>query len=367
MKKIGIVTWHNNPNYGGLLQAFALQEVIKKMGYEPEFINYRHDINSTKKKMIRVIKNIYMMIFKPKIYNGRRKKMKFAVNYLNISIPYYTYNDLKKSTNQTYSACICGSDQIWSNNNGINPFYYLDFFEESRRISYAPSIGYNYISDSLHEQFKEYILKINYLSIRERKGAEIIKSITGRDAKVVLDPSLLLDKKEWLDKTEYKKRKLSPKENYILLYILGDNEDHVNYAKKLSSYTGYKLIALETKYGKINDLEIVNGDPFDFIDLLSNASYILTDSFHGVAFSINFEKQFIVFKRFKDEEKKSQNSRIYNILDKLNLINRLINSDAPVSYMEENFIDYNRIIPLLDSERNHSLKFLKGSLENVIN
>lgn len=365
MKKIGIATWHYNPNYGGLLQAYALQETIKKMGYKPEFINYRHDLNTFKKRLYRRSKDFYMMLLRPEIYNGRKKKMTFVNSKLNVGRVYYSYVKLKNDANNIYSAGICGSDQIWSNNNGVNPFYYLDFLDEDRRISYAPSIGYNSIPNEIQEQFKEYVNRIKYLSIREEKGAEIIKSITGRNAKVVLDPSLLLNKVEWLNEIDNKKR-VSPRNQYILLYILGDNKEQVNYAKQLSRNTGYKLIALETKYGKIKDLEIVNGDPFDFVELVNNASYVLTDSFHGVAFSINLEKQFVVFKRFKDDETKSQNSRIYNILSKTNLENRLISTDAPISFLEKNIIDYKKVNPLLEAERQLSLNFLTKSIKDVV-
>jgi hypothetical protein len=365
MKKIGIVTWHYNPNYGGLLQAYALQETIKKIGYKPEFINYRHDLNTFKKRLIRRIKDIYMMLFRHEIYSGRRKKLKFVKNNLSVSPPCYSYDNLKENANKIYNAGVCGSDQIWSNNNGVNTFYYLEFLNQEKRISYAPSIGYNFIPDSIQGQFKEYVQSIKHLSIREEKGAEIIKSITGRDAKVVLDPSLLLTKTEWLKVIKGKER-VSPTEKYILLYILGDNEEQVKYAKQLSRSTGYKLIALETKYGKIKDLEVINGDPFDFVELVNNASYVLTDSFHGVAFSINFEKQFAVFKRFKDDEKKSQNSRIYNILNKTKLIDRLITADRLVSFIEQNSIDYKDIRPLLEAERQYSLDFLTESIKDIV-
>ncbi len=238
--------------------------------------------------------------------------------------------------------------------------------DERKRISYAPSIGYNKIQDSIRDEFRICVNGIRFLSIRETQGADIIKSITGRDAKVVLDPSLLLNKSEWLEKIKDKKC-VSPDGKYILLYILGDNEEHVRYAKQLSKGTGYKLIAINTKYGRIKDLDVVYGDPFDFVELVNNASYVLTDSFHGVAFSINLEKQFVVFKRFKDDDLISQNSRIYNILEKTNLKDRLISADESISFVQNNKIDYDKVIPLLEKERKISIDFLSKSLELVIN
>lgn len=365
--KIGIVTWHHNPNYGGLLQAYALQETIKKLGYNPEFVNYRPDLNTFKKRIIRKFKDIYMMLFRPGIYNSRKLQYKFIDEKFSLSKLYYFYDDLCAEADMIYDAGVCGSDQIWSNNTGsVIPFYYLDFLDESKRISYAPSIGYNKIPDDLVKDFKKYVEKIRFLSIREEKGAEIIKEITGRNAEVVLDPSLLLNKTEWLEEIKDKKP-ISPKEKYILLYILGDNKEQVEYAKRFSKITGLKLIAIETKYGKVKDLELYSGDPFDFVELVKNASYILTDSFHGLSFSINLERQFVVFKRFSDDDKISQNSRIYNILRKLQLENRLISSDQSVSFLIDNIIDYSLVRPLLESERERSLEFLSRSINSVIN
>lgn len=365
--KIGIVTWHYNSNYGTLLQAYALQEIIKKFGYSPEFVNFRPNLNTSKKKLVRKLKDLYIMLFRPGLYNNRKLLYRFIDQNFSLGKLYYSYNDLCKEADKIYDVGICGSDQIWSNNTGtINPFYYLDFLDESKRISYASSIGRNRIPDNLVTDFGKYVNKIRYLSIREEKGAEIIKEITGRDAEVVLDPSLLLDKDEWLEKIEDKKP-VSPKEKYIFLYILGDNEEHVEYAKQVSKITGLKLIAIETKYGKVKDLELIPADPFDFVELVNNASYVLTDSFHGLAFSINLEKQFAVFKRFRDDEKKSQNSRIYNLLKKTNLEDRLILSDESVSFLSDNIIDYNSVKPLLEEERKRSLEFLSSSIKSVIN
>lgn len=360
--KVGIVTWHYNPNYGGLVQAYALQETIKKLGYDTEFVNYRPDLNTSKKRIIRQIKDVYIMLKRPELYKGRKLKYKFIKEKLNVGKLYYSYDELSKEADSFYNVGVCGSDQIWSNNTGtVNPLYYLDFIDEDKRISYAPSIGYNKISDNLVEDFKKYVNKIRFLSIREEKGAEIIKSLTSRDAKVVLDPSLLVSKENWLQEIK-DKQEVSPNGNYILLYVLGDNNDHVEYAKKLSEYTGYEIIALEAKNSRLEGIKTVSGDPFDFIELLNKASYILTDSFHGVALSINLEKQFATFKRFEDNESISQNSRIYNILNKTNLTDRLISTNEPLSFFEENAIDYDLVTPLLEEERKSSLEFLSNSI-----
>ena len=368
MAKIGIVTWFYNLNYGSLLQAYALQEVIKELGYKPEFVNYRSDMNTLKKKVIRMIKDQYIKITKPDIFDARKIKYDFIRKNLNVGKLYTCYDKLSSEADNIYDVGICGSDQIWSNNTGkVEPFYYLDFLSERKRISYAPSIGYNQIANNIEELFKIYVNKIRFLSVREEKGAEIIKSITGRSAKVVLDPTLLLNKEQWLDKINNKKNTVSLDTNFILLYLRGNNPQYVEYAKRLSKYTGYEIIALENKNLKLlKGLKIFYGDPFDFISLIDKANYILTDSFHGLVFSINLEKQFAVFKRFKDEDPISQNSRIYNILNKLKLEDRLISTDKPLSFFKNNIIDYHAVRPLLEVERKFSLDFLSKAIKTVL-
>ncbi|MGI6608090.1 MAG: polysaccharide pyruvyl transferase family protein [Erysipelotrichaceae bacterium] len=366
LKKVGIVTWHWSPNYGGLVQAYALQETIKKLGYEPEFVNYREDLSTFKKRIIRKLKDFYIMLLQPSLYRSRQKNYDFIADKLNVGKLYYSYEKLADEADGIYDACVCGSDQIWSNNRGyVDPFYYLDFISENKRISYAPSIGYDKVADNLEKDFKKYVDKIRFLSVREEKGSEIIKNITNRAAKVVLDPSFLLDKKDWLKKIE-NKSKIAPDEKYIFLYILRYNKDYVDFVRDLSEKTGYRIVTLEIKNIKLDGIETINCNPLDFIELVNNASYIATDSFHGLALSINLEKQFVVFKRFKDDEEICQNSRIYNILSKAGLMDRLISSNTPVTFLEDNEINYDSVAPLINKERTQSMKFLSSSLESVI-
>lgn len=367
MKRVGIVTWHYNPNYGSLLQAYALQEVIRKLGYQPEFVNYRPDMNTFSKRVIRQLKDVFIWLVKPEMHTGRKKKKRFIREKLHVGQKCYSYNALTSQANDVYDIGICGSDQIWSNNAGtVNPLYYLAFLEEHKRISYAPSIGYDEIPNELSAEFRKYINRIRFLSVREERGAEIIRSETGRDAKVVLDPSLLMRKEEWLREIE-RKPPVSPKHKFILIYFLGNNEEHLEYAKRFSKHTGYEIVALGTKSGNFEGLKTLSGDPFDFVELIHSAEYVLTDSFHGVAFSINLGKQFAAFKRFVDDDPISQNSRIYNILKKTGLEERLITTDTPITFLENTKIDYSKVSPLLEAERKSSLDFLSTALETVAN
>ena len=363
--KVGIVTWHHNPNYGGILQAYALQEVVKSFGYEVEFINYRPELRGIKSKTIRMIKDLYISFFHSKLYKGRKLQYKFIDENLDVGETFFVYEDLCSVADDLYDVGICGSDQIWSNNQGfVDPYYYLDFLSEHKRISYAPSIGYNRIDKKLEKDFIKKVKEIRFLSIREEKGADIIEDLAGLKAEVVLDPTFLFRKNDWLTKLENIKD-IIPKEDYLLLYLLGNNRNKINYAKKLSEILGVRLIAIETKDTDLSGVNTVYGDPLDFVNLINNAKYVLTDSFHGLALSINLEKEFGVFKRFDDEEKISQNSRIYNILNKFNLHHRLVEeNDDPGTFLEQS-VDYSYVNSILEDERKKSLFFLSEAIKKI--
>ncbi len=366
-KKIAIVTWYKNLNYGGTLQAYAMQKTLDSMGYDSEFVNFCPEKKDLLYKIMRLLKDIVIFFYKPVIHKSRKKIYKFINDELKVSPPYYKYDELIREAKDRYYAAICGSDQIWCNGAGkVEPLYYLTFIKEDKRISYAPSIGYNNVSHELIDSFKQCINGIRFLSIREDKGAELIKRITGREAQVVLDPSLLLNKQQWQEEVNGVKE-IIKNDKYIFCYFLGDDPNYFVYARKLSQLTGFELITLDSKKLSAKGIKKVIADPFDFVLLIKNASYILTDSFHGVAFSINLEKQFAVFKRFKDDDRICQNSRIYNLLNKTNLEDRLISIDTSLTFFENNKINYDMVRPLLELERKSSLDFLSNSIESVIN
>jgi hypothetical protein len=368
-QKIAIVTWYRNGNYGGTLQAYALQKTLESMGFDSEFINFCPELKSISYRVERFLKDVVIFCYKPKLYKSREKIYKFVRDNLKASPPYYSYNQLSDIAEERYWAAICGSDQIWATVGGkVEPLNYLTFINEGKRIAYAPSIGYKRISEQSKDTFKEYVNNIRFLSIREKRGAEIIKEITGRNAQVVLDPSLLLTREQWEKEIQQTQtNKLLSKKEYIFCYFLGRSSEYAKWAHELSEHTGYSLVTLESKRSIFRGIEKAIADPFGFLQLINNAAYVLTDSFHGTAFSINFGKQFGVFKRFKDDDPICQNSRIYNILEKTCLENRLITGETPISSFVEEKIDYNLVHTLLDKERQRSLEYLKEAITDVLN
>lgn len=358
--EIAIVTWWQGANYGSVLQAYALQKVLESWGYESELIGFAANA------LRRLVQDIEACVCKPTAHQVRDKFARFRRENLKSSPKYWTYDQLKHEAAKRYSAAIAGSDQIWCCAGGhAKPLYYLSFIDAKKRIAYAPSIGYNYIPAECVDDFRKYVSEIPFLSVREEHGAALIREVVGREAKVVVDPSLLLTAEQW--KAEIgMPSEVTLGRKYILCYFLRDNPEYSIFARALSDVTGYAVAAIEPvspkEYVSLRGIETVVADPFDFVRLIDNASYVLTDSLHGVAFSINLGKEFGVFKRFHDDDPISQNSRIYNILKKTHLEDRLVSADVVPSDLTRRSTDYDSVRTLLRREREQSLAYLKEAV-----
>lgn len=364
-KKVAVVTWFDNPNYGSVLQAYALQKVLQLMGYDSEFVDCAPDRHNISHKLFRLAKDVAILTFRPRTYRSRKTIYTFAKNNLHVSVPYQTFAQLTQEAEQRYMAAICGSDQIWSNNAGwVNPLYYLTFIDQNKRIAYAPSIGYNRMPEELGCTFAHYVNDIRFLSVRESEGAALIKHMTGRDARVVLDPSLLLTKEQWLQEADME-HKWEERDGYLLCYFRSSNPEYAQHAQRLADIIRVPVVSAGMEIPSLRGARNVTPDPFEFVNLVANASYILTDAFHGTAFSINLGKQFVVLKRFDDGDPMSQNSRIYNILRKTGLEGRIVSSNVLADRIVEEEINYQQAWRLLDAERIKSLGYLRDALSAV--
>ena len=355
MKKIGLVTWYDRgPNYGTTLQAFALVEYIKKMGYDCEIINYQS--KTPKQKMKRFLLDRYLFFKKNTTYKKHKCMYKWIKNNLTISTKKYNKNNLAV-LNNNYDAFVCGSDQIWSTaENEIDPFYYLYFTSDNKKISYAPSIGKNIVGEKVRNDFINLVSKFKYLSVREKNGANIIYELTGKNPKIMIDPTLLLLPEEWKQKLGLNETKI--KEKYIFCYFLRENKEYYDSVIEFANNVGYKIINPAEIYktcekGKVMDSKL-------FLDYLLNSNFVVTDSFHGMVFSILCHKKFCVFKRYNDNEKMSQNSRIYNLLEQLNLMDNLYNDNLTEIYDLDN--DYRKVDDKISKLREASNLYLSTAL-----
>ena len=236
----------------------------------------------------------------------------------------------------------------------------MDFVDENKKkIAYAPSFGvkqndYPYQNNKL----KNLLNRFDYISVREEDGKYIIKKLINKSVKIVLDPTLLLEKKQW---NEFVKVDMN-KTKYILCYFLGEQKYYWKYVKKLQKETGLeiRIIPIQPEaYFKKGTIESEVG-PMEFLDLMANAEIICTDSFHGMVFSIIFEKKFSVLKRFKDNDRKSQNSRICNLLKLIDLEEFFIDENfEETKFIVNNYEDINNI---LAEKRNESKTYILDAI-----
>lgn len=363
-KDIGILTWFDHDNYGGSLQAYSLQYILKQFGYSSEFIDYKSKktIKSYVRKNLKYFLH-YVPFLLPKKYHKfiKSKFRKFEHDFLDITKEIYTKDNIEDA-NDKFKGFICGSDQIWAPN-VFDSIHFLSFVDDKPKLAYAPSIGLNRIPKELKDKYSSLIHDLDSVSIREKKGSQIINDICNIEAKVVVDPCFLLNKKYW----DNFAKDPHLNEDYIFVYLLGANEKHINEVKKLASKLDCKIISL-SRY-EIEGEERQLGDPYagpkEFLGYIKNAKSIVTDSFHGTTFSLIFNKDFYAYERFSDNNPINQNSRIYNILNKADINERLIKFNKPINYKTSD-IDYKKVNLNLDQEINKSLEYLKNNLSKYI-
>lgn len=374
MKKVAIITLNGYYNYGNRLQNFALQEVVKSLGFNVETI-----INANKplqiknsglisqakkirnKSLIEIIKKINARI-KLVVFKSENEKnelartkifMEFTQNYIKETTFSISENNIPNDLSDSYDYFITGSDQVW------NPDYlydssinFLTFAEKHKRIAFSPSFGVSEIKPEHVENYKEWISGMHKLSVREDAGAKIIKDLTGREAPVLVDPTLLITKEKWLSIDKEAANK--PKGKYLLTYFLGGvPNNYKGQIKNIVKENNLEVINL----GEIREKATYRTGPSEFIDYVNSCSIFCTDSFHGVVFSILMGKPFIVYERVGGS---SMYSRINTLLDKFDLHSR--KAENIKSNNDALNIDFTDVAPILEAEHKKALDYLKNAL-----
>ena len=386
MKKIGIITIVNVNNYGAELQAFATLKKLQMMGYDAEIINYLYykdwryidsklsqpfNPMSVKEKIIyftkyRVASFILNKIL-PLICGNVKRRIanfnSFHQHNTHFSKLYKSMKDLYTNT-PIYDVYMVGSDQVWNPNasSSIEPYFLTFAPHNALTISYASSFGVSKIEDNnIVNRIKDGLSSVKKISVRESSGVKLVKEITGRTAQLVCDPTLLLNKSEW---QMFMKPVNNMPQHYVLIYQLSQSDTIVKLAikigqeKKIPVYRICKrAFKVEKDKGVVN---LLDAGPSEFLYLIANASFIITNSFHGTAFSINFGIPFYTVV----SAKKKNNGRMESLLNYAGLEQRMIKDDVDI--MKLPIVGYNIDTAQLKIEllRQNSEKFLKDALEN---
>lgn len=383
MNKIGIITINDYKNYGNRLQNYATQEVLKSLGCKVETIvnnplkkrNIADKFDKARKMSLGELAKKVLQKLRQKLYKNNKSdeekeievrnktrnesRIKSFRQFTNENISESSYvispDNIPSEIGEQYSGFVVGSDQVWNPNfRGGSPIDFLTFAPEYKRFAYSASFGISKLPDKYIDDYRRWLTEMAHISVREDAGAKIVKELTGRYVQVLVDPTLMLNKSQWLSVAKPAKDK--PKKQYLLTYFLGD--------ESLESKERINLIAIENKLEIVNMADIddesrYTADPSEFLDYINSSEIFLTDSFHGAVFSILFEKPFIIFDRVSKIP--SMNSRIDTLLTKFDLLDR--KSDEIIDNKDVFNIDYSHVPSILAAEREKALDFLKRALE----
>lgn len=330
MKSIGIITIHKINNYGSVLQAYALQKVCEDLGYKVEIIDYDFPNNFHQNNKYSTASDTQpnepkwiKALFAKALVRQHKGIRLFIDKYQNLSSNKYHKVEDFTANPPSYDVYITGSDQLWSPRhcNG-DPAFMLYFAPDNAlKISYAASIGSNAIPEELKKAYIELLSRYKHISVRENTGADVIRSLINKDATVVLDPTLLLNKDEW-NKIATPKRLV--KKQYILCYFLNYTFNAFPYvdelARNMQKQTGYEIVRVARpphKLSFINTTYQIGASPEEFLALVRDAEIVLTTSFHGTAFAVNYGKPVFSVVQDRNASDSRQVSLMHNLgLDK---------------------------------------------------
>jgi len=317
-RKIGIITFLHNDNFGSSLQAYALQRTVRELGYECVHLDYCPD-------RIEKIRNLLMSGNSPKlILEGIRKREvrndQSGARRKSEAIPAFYHRRMqlsaacrnRKELQEASRDCdllLCGSDQIW-NPVWLNPAYFLTFAgKETPRAAYAASLGVSRLPKAAKvRKIRRWTKDFRAISVREQEGAELMKQMTGREVPVMPDPVCLLSAEEWNGIAEQAPEGAP----YLLCYFIGTNPEYWNRVHRLQQETGLRVLVLPvTAESYACGYHLLDGaGPETFLAAVRNAACFCTDSFHGFVFGKLFGTRTEVIRRYREDDPESKNSRV---------------------------------------------------------
>jgi hypothetical protein len=375
-KQVGIITITGGANYGNRLQNYATQTILEELGLVAETINHNeaddcsnlafskrmlHKLKTLRGKRVGwILRKLFTINYDQILHRSRLRRLENARmgRFSQFNRQYIKYSGFKIENRKIpvglsayYDYFLCGSDQLW------NPYYlamadlyFLTFSNYEKNIAFAPSLGVTDFPERLIATYRNWLANIKHLSVREKVGATILEEITGRTVAVLLDPTLMLTRNQWLQ-IAWKCRS-KPKGKYILSYFLGKkNSSSEKQIKHLAHQYNMEVYNLQDS----KNIEKYSVNPNEFIDLVKDASLVCTNSFHGTVFAIVMQVPFIVFERNSSEV--AVNSRLDNLLALLNFQSRDVRQ---VFRAKEGIFecDFGHAAQVLEVERNKAIRYL---------
>ena len=366
MKRIATITFHSSHNYGSCLQAYALQEFVKKIYAEKciyNIINLRtykqKEMYNNYSSIRRVLKSLLLFPYLKQLSLKQRKFEDFINNKLQITREYYSLDDIKNDK-LNYDVFIAGSDQLWN----INAYdfdwsYYLEFVKDSKKISYAASFGDKPIkwNEEDKNRIKNDLLSFDSISVREKGSFNNVKELTNIEPNINVDPTMLLSVEEW---NNIILNDRIVKDKYIFLYSLKKDKKTIMMAKDIGKKMNLPIVISKSpnQFELFGTKKVLDVGPIEFLNLIKNSELVISSSFHGNVFSIIFNKPFFAINGDTD-------FRISTLLDKMNLSNRAISFDNYKAKINDAYnIDFTEALELLNIERNKSMNYLKKAIDD---
>ncbi len=358
--QVGILTFYKTTNYGASLQAYALQKTLEKEGFNASIINYYNSrIYSYYDYRIKSCDNYKTIIGKIIRYHHNKaiwlRFETFLNKHLKLSPFCQTLEELQV-VESAYDAVISGSDQVW-NPNAISQDFdaYLLGTVSCKKIAYAASAGNVTLWEKYLKTYWRLLHRFSSISVREADMVHPVRELSQQEVSLVCDSTLLLEQSDWV--TIEQNELNSPFSNgYILVYFLGNNISVPTAALALQNKTGLPIISIGRK---IKGSYRPKVGPAGFLSLFHHATYILTSSFHGTVFSIQYQKPFLVF------ENGAYNSRMLTLLNYLGIQERLITNNCPIGSVLSDInkpIDWENVSARRSELKNHSIDFIRKSL-----
>ena len=381
-EKAGIVTlYHGNHNFGGLLQAYALPTALEKyLGITAEQIDYVYkwqEQSKDKPSLKNLINNIgyqFFSMLEKKNLQKRKQAFEYFIKLIPHSEESYESDSISKTLDR-YTVFICGGDQIWNDYQQLNWYcredskvFTLQFVPEYvKKISYAPSMAVLSLTDGFKTDFRKGINRLDAISLRERRAVPVLQELTDKPIAVTVDPVLLLEETDWLKVTRFPQIG----QKYILCYLLGDSSSQRTAAQIFVAKVKCKTVTFPHILGNVvrkcdlffGDIRDYASGPWEFLGLIKNAEFVITDSFHTCVFSMIFQTPFAVFERHKAGEKGNMNSRIYDFLEEYHLEDQLVTVEALAGMQEIPQVDFSYAHAHWEQRRAESLQYLENALK----
>ena len=360
MKRILIYTYKHS-NYGAVLQAYALQKyLVSTYDAEVKVVDFTTDSHLKGDKLIktsgsileRVIYTFFNILHRGELKRRIARTQLFKNKYYNQTDRYKSVEQLINN-NPSADIYITGSDQVFNPHSSFLPVYYLGFKKGAGiKVAYAPSFGISSFTPEITERIKPYLIDFNFLSCRETVGAEYLSSILNKEVPTVCDPTMLLKQSEWSVVAQQPRFK----GDYILVYEINGGANIIRLAKKIGAEKNLPIVCITSKTHKhyyVNKI-IRDAGPAEFVGWFKNASYVVTDSFHGTVFSWIFKKDFFYFLAYE-----ATSSRARTLLKHIGCEERIVKLGEIPEFSLSNYKPYNKIVPpIIQDSKNYIDSFV---------